>query len=95
MVAIVAIVVIAFNSGGGVEGAAIGQKTIGGYADHCLDKEPANDKNVAGRLHLGPTEYLDHCRGDILYQYKCEGGTARFTPPYDCPNGCQNGACLP
>lgn len=94
IVAIVAIVTIVFQSSDGVEGAAIGQETVGGYVKQCLDKEPANDRFVVGKVLLGPTEYLDHCRDGWIYQYKCNGNMAEFTPPYKCQKGCQNGACL-
>ena len=95
IVAIVAIISLVLYGKAGVEGAVIGEKVVGEYQDYCLDGDSANDYYVAGRVRLGPIEYLDHCRDDMLYQYACgSSNKVEFTRPYACQNGCSNGVCL-
>ncbi len=95
VVAMVAIVTIVFNSTDGVEGAAIGKEQAEEYTQGCVDDDPQSDLYFAGTVKQGKIDYKDHCRDDVLYQYKCEHSFADFTPPYQCPNGCQDGVCLP
>ena len=95
IVAIVAIVSLVLYGNAGVEGAVIGEEVVGGYEKACVDDDSANDYYVAGKVKQGPIEYLDHCRGDMLYQYSCfPSNNPEFTRPYNCPRGCVNGVCL-
>ena len=95
IVGIVALTVAFLNGTGGIEGAPVYEENVGGYELPCLDDDSANDYYVAGKVKMGSIEYYDHCRGDTLYQYHCATSMkVDFNRPYDCSNGCLNGACI-
>ena len=61
----------------------------------CVDDDPGRDRYLRGYVKIGVLKYADYCKGDKLYQYVCGSSTkATLTRPIDCPNGCDNGACL-
>jgi len=43
----------------------------------------------------GVTSATDSCEGDILYEFVCKDTGEYDDESYICPNGCQDGACLP
>lgn len=96
MVAIVAIVSLVLYGNARLEGAPIYKEQTGESQMPCIDDEPNNDRYIAGSATFGTLEYKDHCQGEYLYQYHCAtSNTVSFTPPFQCPNGCLYGACLP
>ena len=94
VVAIVAIVAL-FLWSGRIEG-ALGYSYVDEEQVPCLDEDPENDYYTAGTLRHGKIQYEDYCLNDkLLYQHHCPlSNTVRLLAPYDCPNGCLNGACV-
>ncbi len=93
IVAIVAIVTL-FLCSGRVEGAAIREYVEEDQAT-CLDDDPLDDFYKGGTLRFGKIQYEDYClNGRLLYQHYCRSGQVRLHAPYECPNGCLNGACI-
>jgi len=94
VVAIVAIVAL-FLWSGRIEGASVGETFVDEEQVPCLDYDPGNDVDTAGTLRHGKILYEDYCMDGNLYQYYCPlSNTVRLLAPYNCPNGCLNGACI-
>jgi hypothetical protein len=94
IVAIVAIVTL-FLGNGRIEG-ALGYSYVEEEQAICSDDDPTNDFYTAGIVKHGKVQYYDYCLNDrLLYQYYCPiSSTVRLLAPYECPNGCLNGACI-
>lgn len=93
IVGIVALVTL-FLWNGRIEGAPI-YSYVEENQHSCLDDDPNNDYYAPGILRHGRVQYEDYCNGDKLFQYYCPtSNTVRLLGPYNCPNGCLNGACL-
>ncbi|MBU0767332.1 hypothetical protein KKF55_06190 [Patescibacteria group bacterium] len=65
----------------------------------CTDTDGGKDFTVAGRAYIGGAGQNDICKaGNIGYNliegYCNDSGQPRGMP-YLCPNGCENGACIP
>lgn len=61
----------------------------------CTDDDPQNDFYEAGTVKFGHKVYDDYCSGEFVIQHHCKtGANVRPLRPYECPNGCLNGACL-
>lgn len=94
IVAIVAMVSLLFYSNFG-QGAAIYKEQTEEMNYPCSDDDSNNDFYIAGTATFGRVQYEDYCLDDYLHQYHCAtSNTIRTTPPYECPNGCLNGACI-
>lgn len=96
VVAVVVIVTLALNSAGSLEGAALFREKVPGPGQvHCTDDDSDNDFYTAGEVRYGPYIYLDHCEDGELHQYYCKKDKVLHTRYYPCPNGCEDGACIP
>jgi len=94
IVAIVAMVSLLFYSNFG-QGAATYKEQTEEMNYPCVDDDPNNDFYLGGTATFGRVIYEDYCMDGYLHQYHCAtSNTIRTTPPYECPNGCLNGACL-
>jgi len=99
-VAVVAVVALVLNSmNAGLEGAALTyreQIPNKDFQNFCTDEEKNNDYYVAGTVTFKNQKFHDYCyTGDLLYQFQCDSSnTVGTLGPYECPNGCKNGACL-
>ncbi len=62
----------------------------------CFKLGDADDAvEVAGVVYDHNNDsYPDYCEGNVLKQYSCNGDQKIDLPPYTCPNGCANGACI-
>jgi len=58
------------------------------YGNKCNSDQPMGGS--AGRA-----EKLDKCEGSSIIEAICKGDNTFSTELYSCPNGCQNGACIP
>jgi len=63
----------------------------------CSDSEinaTIGEQNVKGTITMGSVSSTDFCLSDTqLLEYYCSGN-ALSTRIYDCPDGCQDGACV-
>ena len=93
IVAVVAIVTLAFSSG--IVGAPVYKQQIAQDQFPCIEDDVGNDYDIAGTATVGKIQYEDYCQGDQLTQYYCAtSNTIGQTHKYLCPNGCSLGACL-
>jgi len=93
IVAIVALTSLLFYSN--YQGAAIYKDQTEEMNYPCVDDDPNNDFYIGGTATFGRVQYEDYCMDEYLHQYHCAtSNTIRTTPPYECPYGCLNGACL-
>lgn len=94
IVAIVAMTSVLFY-GNFSQGAVIYKEPITETVYPCEDDDPNNDYYTAGIVTYGNLEYEDYCMDEFLHQFHCAtSNTVRLTPPFQCANGCLNGACL-
>ena len=99
-VAVVAVVALVLNSTNtGLQGAALSYKETlpnNQYQEYCTDQEPKNDYYVEGTVTFKNQKIHDYCYGDkLLYQFQCDtSNTLGPLGPFECPNGCSNGACI-
>ncbi|HLC52708.1 MAG TPA: myxococcus cysteine-rich repeat containing protein [Candidatus Nanoarchaeia archaeon] len=86
--AIIAMVAITIVDGGTLTGNTVAE---------CYDSDPLADFYVRGYAEYRGLRYDDTCSsdGNRLYQYYCETSIEVSRHHYyQCPYGCQNGACL-
>lgn len=98
-VAVVAVVALVLNSmSAGLEGAVPTYKEVlpnEEYQAFCTDEEPDNNYYVEGTVTFKNKKFHDYCYDDLLFQFQCDtSNTVDATRPYECQNGCKNGACL-
>ena len=94
IVAIVAIVALVLY-GNGMTGAPVNKIQVEDWVEVCTDDDSKNDPYVAGIVAYGRIEYVDSCNDGMLQQFYCGSKkTIRNVPSRECPNGCENGACL-
>jgi len=94
MVAIVGIVALVLLSNGRIEGAPVHKVQANDFQADCLDSDPKNDYYVAGTVKYANVKYLDYCKENNLFQYHCvTSNTVKPTSPYECSEGCSEGAC--
>ncbi len=61
----------------------------------CTDSDGGKTYSIKGTLNAGPTiDGTDYCIDSVkLREYYCTDNGLDLEY-YDCPNGCQNGACI-
>lgn len=59
----------------------------------CVDSDGGLNYFTKGTVTEGPTDYDDECDSGTVTEYFC-GETAVGIKEYDCPNGCNNEACI-
>lgn len=60
--------------------------------DKCYDSD-GEDYYTRGSITQGGRTNYDYCSGDYIYEYKCVNNFEYRNVFFQCPNGCQNGAC--
>ena len=95
VVAVMVIVLLAFNNQINLQGAAVSHiRHVETFEAQCVDDDPQNNYDQPGIVQQRSTLYLDYCRGNTLVQRSCETGGKIGIADYRCPDGCLNGACL-
>jgi len=61
----------------------------------CTDSDSGQDYFVKGTITSGDLTIDDLCQGDELTEFYCDPDFDEIIDyQYDCPNGCDNGACI-
>ncbi|MDP3734322.1 MAG: hypothetical protein Q8R37_03765 [Nanoarchaeota archaeon] len=95
-VVVIAVVVLVLNNGGSLEGAAQVIVPESSRVKTCVDTDPNDDWHVRGYAQQGVQRYYDVCDGNDLSQYYCKSGSGPWPRrSFECPSGCERGACLP
>jgi len=65
-------------------------------SQECTDDDGGLNYYVKGRTIDGDQDYQDFCSEDgmQLNEFYCSGGNFLSSTLYNCPNGCENGACI-
>lgn len=96
---IVAILGFSLNNSTSLDAAAaIWDREISadGYHSECTEvQDQLHEFSVKGIVDYKKYRYYDFCSGDRLFQVSCASSVrVGLLHGYDCPNGCENGACL-
>ena len=76
------------------------EAVIDKISEKMMSQMQAAMDQTKGNALDGSNTYEDECVGNTLYEGECavDWDLASYwavSVPYDCPNGCFNGACLP
>jgi len=98
LLAILAILTLGLNQASYLGGAVVLDRELlpeNQYQIGCVDNDPSNYYDVKGFVKHKDYLYRDYCSDGRLFQVYCASSkVVRMTRGYDCPNGCENGACL-
>ena len=95
VIAIIAVALLAFNNGNGLQGAATHTQRVDSFEPLCIDTDPQNNYDRFGFVQLNSIQYLDYCNDNTLFQRYCKTGSIiGVTHGYRCPGECVNGVCV-
>ena len=68
-------------------------KIIESPEETCYDFDGGENYFIKGTVSSVSNDYDDRCTGDLVIEYTCENNDYLLNT-YECPNGCEDGACV-
>ena len=67
-----------------------------GTVKTCSDSDGGINHAEKGIVRFGGNQYTDYCsdKYTLRYEYYCDKNSIKYDRDVNCPNGCNNGACI-
>ena len=99
LVGIVSILGLSFHGSGNLDAAAVAwdrEISTDGYHSECtIVQDPLHNFDERGIVDYENYRYYDFCNNDKLFQVTCSSSVkVGLLHGYQCPHGCEEGACV-